>query len=211
MWLALIVGANRTPMEFMALFGKDQSSSWYRVGLQNFTLKGGGMNGHWVTGYGEIPQQYNEAFHDLCIHWVWLLVIHGFMGIIGFYGFVGACAWSMWRARSLSKKLEDHWLLWSLLATLCASILGMLLVTLFSEVYFIYHMFLGILANSDIIIASGKKDSDNKDDSGLRRVGVLVEQNGQKYLLRYTLRPGQRLALVPPPSQPQPEKEKQPV
>ena len=214
MWIALIVGANRTPMEFMALFGKDQASSWYRVGLQNFTLNGGGMNGHWFTGYGEIPQPYNESFHDLCIHWVWLLVIHGFMGIIGFYGFVGTCAVSLWRARSLSKKLEDHWLLWSLLATLCASILGMLLVTLFSEVYFIYHMFLGILANSDIIVKSGQSDSDKtKDDSGLRQVGVLLEQNGQKYLLRYTLRPNQRLALVHQPKQPQqePKKEEQPV
>ncbi|HEV8292650.1 MAG TPA: hypothetical protein VGP94_12035, partial [Tepidisphaeraceae bacterium] len=209
LWIALIIGANRTPMEFMALFGKDQSSSWYRVGLQNFTLKGGGMNGHWVTGYGEIPQQYNESFHDLCIHWVWLLVIHGFMGIVGFYGFLATAAYSLWRARSLSKKLEDHWLLWSLLATLCASILGMLLVTLFSEVYFIYHMFIAILVNSDIIVASGQSASDNKNDSGLRQVGVLLEQNGKKFLLRYTLRPGQRLAVVHPPTQPQPEPKKE--
>jgi hypothetical protein len=209
MWLALIVGANRTPMEFMALFGKDQASSWYRVGLQNFTLKGGGMNGHWITGYGHIPIHYQSNFNDLCIHWVWLLVVHGIMGLIGFYGFLAVASLSMWRARTLSKKPEDHWFLWSLLATLTASILGMLLVTLFSEVYFIYHMFIGIVANSDIIIKSGLKDSDKtSSDSGLRQVGVLLEQNGQKYLLRYTLRPNQRLALIHPP---QPKKEEQPV
>jgi hypothetical protein len=86
-------------------------------------------------------------------------------------------------------------------------------VTLFSEVYFIYHMFLAILVNSDIIVKSGQSALDNKEDSGLRQVGVLLEQNGQKYLLRYTLRPGQRLALVHPPTQPQqqPKKEEQPV
>jgi hypothetical protein len=90
----------------------------------------------------------------------------------------------------------------------------MLLVTLFSEVYFIYHMFLGILANSDIIIKSGLDNQQRGFEVvGTRQVGVLVEQNGKKYLLRYTLHPNQRLALVhqPNPPQPAPQKEEQTV
>jgi hypothetical protein len=72
-------------------------------------------------------------------------------------------------------------------------------------------MLIGIVANTDVIIKAGLRAGDNGTGDGTRRVGVLVEQDGRKYLLRYTLMPGQRLALVHPPSQPQPQKEEQPA
>jgi hypothetical protein len=196
-YLVTMFGSNRGLMEIIASFGTmDPLSSWYRVSLQRYTLSQGGMKGHWFAGYGEVPLVYAE-FHDLCIHWIWLLVIHGVMGLVGFYSLVAASAWSLWKGKAKAQSTQDHWLLWTLMATLIASLLGMLLVTLFSEMYFIYHMFLAILANSDIII--GKSAGAGGGTSpGLRQVMVLVEQNGKKVAYRYALKPGQRLALVQP-------------
>jgi hypothetical protein len=179
--------ANRNPLELLANVGFDQSSSWYRVGLQKYTL-GGGMGGHWIAGYGDIPGEY-AAFHDLCIQWIYLVVVHGLMGCVGFYVFMAACAWQLWIAKSKATSIEDQWLVWSLLAVWVASVMSMFVVSLFGEMYFIYHMFLGLLANAPIMVGGG-----------LRHVGVLAEVDGKKVLLRYALKPGQRLAIVTPPT-----------
>jgi hypothetical protein len=198
MWRGAVIGAavllvafgaasNRNPLEILANVGFDASSSWYRVGLQKYTLSGG-MNGHWLAGYGDIPGEYAH-FHDLCIQWIFLVVVHGLMGAVGFYGLVSACAWQLWVAKPKATTLQDQWLLWSFLAVLFASLFSMFVVSLFGEMYFIYHMFLGLLANAPIMVGSG-----------VRTVGVLAEVDGKKVLLRYQLKAGQRLAIVHPPT-----------
>jgi hypothetical protein len=179
--------ANRNPLELLANAGFDQSSSWYRVGLQKYTLSGG-MGGHWIAGYGDIPGEYAH-FHDLCIQWIYLVVVHGLMGAGGFYALMAACAWQLWVAKPKATSIEDQWLVWTLLAVWIASVMSMFVVSLFGEMYFIYHMFLGLMANAPIIVGGG-----------LRHVGVLAEVDGRKVLLRYALKPGQRLAIVQPPA-----------
>lgn len=186
MYVALLFFARRSPMEFLAEFGIDPISSWYRVGLQKFVLYGGGMANHWLAGYGEIPEAFGR-YHDLCIHWVWLLVLHGVMGLVGFYGFIAASAWSLWKGKEHAESTEDQYLLWSLMSTLLATLLGMLLVALFSEMYFIYHMFLGVVANANLMVGARV---------AVRHVDVLAEQAGRPVLLRFGLRPGEALALV---------------
>ncbi|HEY7120692.1 MAG TPA: hypothetical protein VH475_29175 [Tepidisphaeraceae bacterium] len=185
--LLLVMGAvsNRNPLEILANSGFDQTSSWYRVGLQKYTLSGG-MGGHWIAGYGDIPGEY-AGFHDLCIHWIYLVVINGLMGAVGFYVWMAACAWQLWVARSKAVGIEDQWLVWTLLAVWIASVMSMFVVSLFGEMYFIYHMFLGLLANAPIMVGGG-----------LRHVGVLAEVDGKPVLLRYALKQGQRLAVVHP-------------
>jgi hypothetical protein len=73
------------------------------------------------------------------------------------------------------------------LAVWIASLMSMFVVSLFGEMYFIYHMFLGLLANAPIIMGGG-----------VRHVGVMAEIDGKPVLLRYTLKQGQRLAIVRP-------------
>jgi hypothetical protein len=147
------------------------------------------MSGHWVGGWGDVPL---TPFNDLCIHWIWLLVVHGIIGVVGFYGFVAAAGWHLWKGKAKAHTMEDQWLMWALMATLLASLGGMLIVTLFSEMYFIYHAFLGIVANADLMVGGGK------GAGRIRIVDVLTEQNGEKVILRYRLKPGQKLALVRP-------------
>jgi hypothetical protein len=185
--LLLAMGAvsNRNPLEILANAGFDPTSSWYRVGLQKYTLSGG-MGGHWIAGYGDIPGEYAK-FHDLCIHWIWLVVVHGLMGAVGFYGWMAACAWQLWKAKGRVVGLDDHWLVWSLLAVWIASVMSMFVVSLFGEMYFIYHMFLGLMANAPIMVGGG-----------VRHVGVMAEVDGRPVMLRYALKPGQRLAIVRP-------------
>jgi hypothetical protein len=191
-WALLIVliamGAvsNRNPLEILANVGFDPTSSWYRVGLQKHTL-GGGMSNHWLAGYGDIPGEY-AAFHDLCIHWIYLVVVNGLMGAVGFYVWMVACLHELWKAKDRATSIEDQWLLWSLLAVWIASFMSMFVVSLFGEMYFIYHMFLGLLANAPIMVGGG-----------VRHVGVLAEVDGRTVVLRYALKQGQRLAVVRPP------------
>jgi hypothetical protein len=183
------VVSNRNPLEILANAGFDASSSWYRVGLQKHTLSGG-MSGHWIAGYGDIPAEY-ARFHDLCIHWIYVVVINGLMGVVGFYTFMGLCVWQLWNAKKKATSIEDQWLLWSLLAVWIASMMSMFVVSLFAEMYFIYHMFLGVIANTPILVGGG-----------VRHVGVLAEVDGKTVVLRYALKQGQRLAVVRPPGAP---------
>jgi hypothetical protein len=190
--LMLVFGvvSNRNPLEILANAGFDASSSWYRVGLQKHTLHEGAMNGHWLAGYGEIPAEYYR-YHDLCIHWIYIVVINGLMGVVGFYTFMGLCVWQLWNAKKKATSLEDQWLLWSLLSVWIASMMSMFVVSLFAEMYFIYHMFLGVIANTPILVGGGT-----------RHVGVVAEVDGKKVILRYALKEGQRLAVVRPPEAP---------
>jgi hypothetical protein len=186
--VAFAAASNRNPLEILANLGFDASSSWYRVGLQKYTLHEGGMSNHWIAGYGDVPGEY-ARYHDLCIHWIYLVVINGLMGVVGFYTFMGLCVWQLWNAKKKATSIEDQWLLWSLLAVWIASIMSMFVVSLFAEMYFIYHMFLGVLANTPILVGGGT-----------RHVGVLAEVDGKPVILRYALKQGQRLAIVQPPT-----------
>jgi hypothetical protein len=182
-----VMGAvsNRNPLELLANVGIDASSSWYRVGLQKYTLSGG-MGGHWIAGYGDIPGEYAK-FHDLCIHWIYLVVIYGLLGAVGFYALMGVCAWQLWKAKPKAKSIEDQWLVWTLLAVWVASLMSLFVVSLFGEMYHIYHMFLALLANAPILVGGGT-----------RHVGVLAEVDGKQELLRYELKQGHKLAIMRP-------------
>jgi hypothetical protein len=195
-WLSVIAVvfaavSQRNPLEILANAGFDPTSSWYRVGLQKYTLTGGGMTAegnHWIQGYGEIPGAYSQ-FHDLCIHWIYLVVVNGLMGAAGFYTLMAVCVWQLWKAKEKATSIEDQWLLWSLLAGWVASFLSMFVVSLFGEMYFIYHMFLAVLANAPLIVGTG-----------VRHVGVVAEVDGRTVILRYALKQGQKLAVVHPNS-----------
>ena len=191
--------AKRSLMEIVASFGFDASSSYYRVNLLNYMLGKvhsyklpyiNPMNGHWLAGFGKIPPEFDD-YHDLCIQWIFLTVVNGILGAAGFYIFVLACAWCLWKAKQRAASLADEWLCWSLLSILVSSMFAMQLVALFSEMYFIYHMFLGLVANTMVICGSDAEPAEHS-------VGVLAEMDGRKVLLRYRLKPGQKLALVRP-------------
>jgi hypothetical protein len=192
-WLAFSVFSKRSAMEHLAAFGMDEASSYYRVGLQDEILKRGAMGGHWLAGYGEVPPHFGR-FHDLCIHWVSVLVFNGMMGVVGFYGLLGVAFWSLWKARHKAGSIPDQWLLWSFLATLIGALAAMSVVSLFSEMYYIFHLFLALVINAPRLIGEATS----------RQVGVPAMVGGKLTLLRYTLGPGQRLAIVRPGRPPRP-------
>ena len=118
------------------------------------------------------------------------------MGVVGFYTFVAAAGWMLWKGKKrASESLEDQWLLWSMMCALVGSLLGMLLVSLFAEMFHLFHLFLGLVANTYLLVGSGKSD-------GVRHIGVMAQIDGRPVLLRYRLRPGQKLAIVNPAGQP---------
>ncbi len=181
--------SRKNPMELMAGMGFDQGSSWYRVGLNSYTINGG-MNGHWIAGYGEIPANYSDGrttFHDLCIHWVYMTVLNGLMGMVSFYGLCAICGWQLWNASKKANGLADEWILWSLLSTLAGSLWAMLVVALFGEMQVIYHMFLAVVANAPMFVGATT-----------RRVGLMAQVDGKPVMLVYHLKPGQKLALMTP-------------
>ena len=195
--LSISMFAKRGLLEIVSSFGLDPTSGYYRVNLMNFVL-GKSINdgvvdplhGHWLAGFGRVPKEKFGLLTDLCIQWIFLTVLNGLMGTVGFCLLVIACGVNLWRANKKAVGLADQWLCWSLFAILCASLLAMQLVALFAEMFYIYHVFLALCANA-ILICGSESTTD-------RMVGVMAEMNGQKVLLRYRLKPGQRLALVRP-------------
>jgi len=182
--VAFSVASNRNVLELMANMGFDAGSSWYRVGLNKFALSTG-MAGKWLAGWGE-PWPYHH-FNDLCIHWVYIAVYNGIMGLVGFYTLLGVCAWQLWKAKKKAHGLADEWILWALLSALVASQWAMLVVALFGEMQVIYHMFMAVVANATLYVGSTT-----------RRVGVMAEVDGKPVMLVYHLKPGQKLAMVTP-------------
>jgi hypothetical protein len=102
---------------------------------------------------------------------------------------ITALGWELWKARKKAQGLADEYILWTFMSTLVGSLLAMLVVALFSEMYYIYHLMIGVMANAPLYMGAGAV-------AGARHVGVLAHVNGKPVLLRYTLKPGQRLALV---------------
>jgi hypothetical protein len=100
---------------------------------------------------------------------------------------MGFCVWQVWKAKEKVSSIEDQWLLWSFLAGWVASFISMFVVSLFGEMYFIYHMYLALLANAPLIVGGG-----------VRHVGVLAQVDGKPVILRYALKQGQKLAIVRP-------------
>ena len=191
LYVAVLVLANRSPMHLIASFGMDPASSYYRVGLTDVVLKWGGMSGHWIAGYGEIPGGF-YGFRDLCIHWIMLVVFNGLMGLLGFYALVFISLVGVLRALRRATTLEGQWMAWGFLCVLVATNAAMFIVSLFTEMYFIYHMLLALFCSAPRLIGGSE-----------RQVGVLAEYQGKPVLLRYTLKPGQRLAVVHPPAKPE--------
>jgi hypothetical protein len=182
--------SNRGFFELISQFGFDPISSWYRFRLVRRTLDEGGMKDHWLLGYGLIPSPLYDDVHDLCVQWVMLMVKYGLLGVAGFYWLVGAVGWGLWKTRKKSTALADQWMLWSMMATVVASLAAMQVVSLFGETEYIFYMLLGVMANAPLLLdAAG---------GGERVVGVLTEVEGRQVLLRYRLKPGQQLALVQP-------------
>ena len=92
LFCAGLIYSNRSFMQIISSFGFDPNSSWYRYSLVRFTLEQGGMKNQWFFGFGHIPGHY-DFHHDLCIHWVWLLVVHGVVGVLSFYALIGTIGW----------------------------------------------------------------------------------------------------------------------
>ena len=192
LFLAVLVYSNRSFMQIISSFGFDPNSSWYRYSLVRFTLEQGGMKNQWLFGFGHIPGHY-DYHHDLCIHWVWLLVVHGLVGVLSFHALIATIGWGFWRAMEKAVTLEDRWIVWSMFSTLMASLAAMLVVALFAELYYFYHLLLGVMANAVLLVGGGAAAG--------RVVGVLTELDGRQVLLRYHLKPGQTLAVVNPDEQ----------
>jgi len=182
--VAFSLASNRNILEVMANSGFDAGSSWYRVGLNRMALEGG-MSGRWLTGYGDVWPIIK--YHDLCIHWVSIVVWHGLMGLFGFYSLLGVCAWQLWNAKKKASGVADEWILWSLLSAFIASQWAMLVVALFGEMNVIYMMFMAVMANAPLFVGTTS-----------RRVGVMAEMDGRPVMLVYTLKPGQTLAMITP-------------
>jgi len=120
--------------EVFTKFALNSKTAAYRIGLINEAL-GGGMNGHWLVGFGDVgigTGTDNTHFHwehqDLVNVYVSHLVRGGLMALIPFTLMnlvFYRCLWVSWRT---SLTFEDRWMVWCLSTSLIG--LNMALMTI---------------------------------------------------------------------------------
>ena len=117
--------SNRHFYEVPSRLALDQATVYDRVGLYEEAF-GGGMSGHWITGYGYVGlgpgQKYNDDFDwqhiDLLNIYINRLVQAGLVGTIPFLIMNVMYYVYLRRAFVACRTFEDQWMVWCLTATL---------------------------------------------------------------------------------------------
>lgn len=139
-------------------FTYSPTSAQYRIALVREAL-GGGMSGHWWTGYGYVgrgPGTDNAHFHwyntDLVNMYVAILVRTGLLGLIPFL-FANASYYArLVQAVRLAPTPETAWMVRCLLAGLVGWNVAMMSVAPLSQILQLLYVLIAIASNMPIIV-----------------------------------------------------------
>ena len=108
--------SNRHFYEVFTRFAFSSESAYYRVALINEAL-GGGMNGHWLFGYGfvgvySVKEGWNWIHRDLCNLYILILARVGLCGLIPFVMLNYNCYRFINIASCKTHLSKDDWFIW---------------------------------------------------------------------------------------------------
>jgi hypothetical protein len=149
----------RSYVEILASLTFNATNAVYRVGLITEAL-GGGMSGHWLTGYGYVgvgPGTDNTNFHwqhqDLVNLYIQILVRSGLLGLIP-YLMVNALYYvHLFESFSMAKSRAASWLPVCVLAAMLGWNVGMLTVSPVSQTQQLLYIGIALSANMPLIVS----------------------------------------------------------
>ncbi len=152
MCVAVDIASNRSFYDVLGDLTMDPHSAWYRSRLISVALWEGGMDGHWLLGYGHGedlgwgPKIDGRAHTDVLNHFICVLALYGLVGLIPFiWGHVTAFACLV---RSFKGAVfdADRWIVWCLGAALAGLTGAMMSVSLFDAALPAYYMLIALAA-----------------------------------------------------------------
>ena len=125
-------------------------TAWYRIQLIRVAL-GGGMNGHWLTGFGLVDPGWGALIDgrghtDVTNQYVLILITYGILGLGSFAGVLVATFAGLRKAFATARSGAERWLIWSLFSTMLGVLLAGLSVSLFSQTQVVFYIVLACCA-----------------------------------------------------------------
>ena len=112
------VFSNRHFYHVLTRLAYSENTAYYRIALWEEAL-GGGMNGHWIAGYGYVgigpgnDNTYFNWFHkDLVNIYIYYLARCGLLGLVPFFVMNMLCYSRLFRAFRITRNPADQWLTW---------------------------------------------------------------------------------------------------
>lgn len=152
------IASNTSWYEALSRLTFSEETAYYRIMLIRKAF-GGGMTGHWLTGYGLVdpgwgPSLDGRAHTDLVNHYLMVLSLYGLVGLAPFLGIL-VCAFARLRESFTQAKTEaERWMVWTPMSTLVALIVTFMSVSLFAQTQTVFFIMLGFCANMPILIGS---------------------------------------------------------
>ncbi len=152
-------------------FALQESTAYYRIQLIEEAL-GGGMDGHWLAGYGYVgvgPGTDNSNFHwvhkDFVNIYIGRLATGGLLGLVPFMVLNVYYYYCLYRATKLSRSFETSWMLWCLSAGVIGWNVAMMTVGALEQVNMLLGMILGVIAIWLSLLARNEADEPGAHDT----------------------------------------------
>ena len=157
--------SNRHIYEVLTTFALSGDTAYYRIELIKEAF-GGGMEGHWLNGYGLVGGIYQENLNpdfnwkhfDITNNYILLLARYGLLGLIPFLGVIFATIISLRKAYVESLQNKNRWMVWCLGASIAGILIAMQTVSLFDQSGIVFYIFLGMAASMPAVIWSAENE-----------------------------------------------------
>jgi hypothetical protein len=154
------VYSNRHFYHVLTRLALNKETAYYRIGLFEQTF-GGGMDGHWVFGYGYVgvgPGTDNSNFpflyRDLVNIYIFYLVRYGLVGLAPFIALNVLYYRRLVQAAVIARTYADKWTIWCFGTALVSWNVAMMTVGALAQTEIFFAMLLGIACNLPVIMAA---------------------------------------------------------
>lgn len=158
MCVSVEVLSNRHFYDVIGSFAMDGRTAWYRSMLIEVALFQGGMDGHWLFGYGYEADPGWSAYidmrghTDIVNHYLLILSRFGLVSLIPFFAINFQAVKRLICAFKITPFKGDKWMVWSLASIMVALFAVFFTVNLFGQPRTIYFMMLALCAAMPIIV-----------------------------------------------------------
>jgi hypothetical protein len=153
------VTSNRHFFEVIDRFTLSSGSAWYRGRLIEVGLLEGGMNGHWIAGFGPDvdpgwgPIIDRRSFTDIVNHYIYVLCRAGLIGLIPFVIMNVAAVKRLVYSDKLAIHHSGKWLVWCLAAALFGLLIGFWTVSIYDIPLTLYYIMLACCGAMPAIVS----------------------------------------------------------
>lgn len=158
------VFSNRPFYYVLTGFAFDQETAYYRIGLIEEAF-GGGMSGHWLTGFGYVglgPGNDNSNFHwehmDLTSIYVFWLARTGLVGLLPFLIVNYLMYRKLYLAARLTPSPADVWTFWCVAAAMIGWNFAYWTVAAMGPIETLLYILMGVCASAPTLARAAAAD-----------------------------------------------------